>query len=35
MLQVQKKTEELEAFDTVININTEKICNVTFGKDSW
>ena len=25
---------ELEAFDTAIRINTEKICNVTFGKDS-
>ena len=26
--------EELEAFDTTIRINTEKISNVTFGKDS-
>ena len=25
----------LETFDTTIKINTEKICNVTFGKDSW
>jgi len=24
-----------EAFDTAIRINTEKISNVTFGKDSW
>jgi len=27
--------EELEAFDTTIRINTEKICYVTFGKDNW
>jgi len=25
----------LEAFDTAIRTNTEKISNVTFGKDSW
>jgi len=30
-----KCKEELEAFDTAIRINTEKISNVTFGKDSW
>jgi len=29
-----KCKEELEAFDTAIRINTEKICNVTFGKDA-
>jgi len=27
--------EELEAFDTAIRINMEKISNVTFGTDSW
>ena len=30
-----KCKEELEAFNTAIRINTEKISNVTFGKDSW
>jgi len=30
-----KYKEELEAFNTAIRINTEKISNVTFGKDSW
>ena len=30
-----KCKEELEAFDTAIRINTKKICNVTFEKDSW
>jgi len=30
-----KSKEELEAFDTAIRIDTEKICNITFGKDSW
>ena len=30
-----KCKEELEAFDTAIRINTEKISNVTFGEDSW
>jgi len=30
-----KCKEELEAFDTAIRINMEKISNVTFGKDSW
>jgi len=27
--------EELEAFDTAMRINTEKISNVSFVKDSW
>ena len=30
-----KCKEDLEAFDTAIRIYTEKIRNVTFGKDSW
>ena len=30
-----KCKEELEAFDTAIRIKTKKICDVTFGKDSW
>jgi len=30
-----KSKEELEAFDTAKTINTEKISNVTFGKESW
>jgi len=30
-----KCKEEFETFDTAIRINTEKISNVTFGKDSW
>jgi len=30
-----KCKEELEAFDTAIRINTEKISSVTFGKNSW
>jgi len=30
-----KCKEELKAFDTTIRINTEKISDVTLGKDSW
>jgi len=30
-----KRKEELEEFNTTVKNNTEKICNVTFGKENW
>jgi len=30
-----KSKEELEAFNTTVKTNIEKICDVTFGNENW